>query len=341
MEFKGNFRITYDIYKEFSALARKWQYVLLIYALLLVAGLLVSTEYFVAMVCGVIVAELCYRLTVKRVYYENQKKYMESCLVTINSKGISERTDTSYNFFSADEVLKIIEKKDCFFIFVGKRIAVCLEKRQFENSGHIGQLTEVLRQYYSHVPTKLLPDSCVNTPNQPDEEKSYYIEPIIIDRTDNKKSVIRLYIIVSLVVVIACISPLRRSEKNMENTETNPVQEDLTLNLTKEYIAMGDRLMDIQQEYKKTDKYISSLDDIYDKLEEYDGKIKYYDEVRKPENVLLYHYGNLCYNLIYIMEKPYSQLNYIEKAEYDTLISQIREYKEKIQGCTGNENGII
>lgn len=346
MEFSGNFRITYNVYRAFAGEARKAQLTPLIicYIVLLLCSFFYSVVWFIALIFAIIFTEILYRVRVKRIYYENQKRYMENTVITVNSQGISEKSNTRTAFYSVNDILKIVEKKDCFFIFITKEVAICLEKRQFEDNQHISQFIAVLRQYYSHIPTKLLPNSYLDEFSFKEEisEKSYYIEPVVIDKASNKRSIIRLYIIVSLVVVVACISPVRHSEKNaVDESEAVEDYVDNTSVTIKEYIDLGNGLMDIQNTYKAEKEYMTELEDIYSRLEKYDSEISFYEENRAPEIVLLYHYTDLCYNLIYIMDKPYSQLNYMEKAEYDTVTSQINEYKQKLQGCVNNESGII
>lgn len=339
MEFKSRFRTNYNIYKD-AVFEMGKKYIMpafVIGIIILMLTYILSFKWFLIFTGIILIAIIILYFKIKHGYYSKITEYMSEVIITLNGEGVFvQGYKDKIQFYPIMSIVEIVETKKAVHIIVdnsGHNHIISMDKSMLINTDAEDLLKYVFAQYYNHIPNN------ITYGNVPDPDGKIIYNMGQDSNYNNLKSVVRLYIIVSLAVIIACIAPMydkREKPAKEREIELNYIEEGLEM-----YIQYGNELLEIQEGYKSAAQALSEVDDILDELDESYEMMDFFTDNREPRQVLAYRLDSACRNLIYIMEKPYSQLNYIEKDEYEKTIAQIKEYIGKIESISSSPTGKI
>jgi hypothetical protein len=103
---------------------------------------LLAVIVFVVIVCGVYLMRLYVKKRAKSVFQRN--KVSNVLHLTLDDGGINQKSEYSETYLAWEDVYRVRENKDCFFVFLNKNTAFYFPKRSFESSETRKRFTEII-----------------------------------------------------------------------------------------------------------------------------------------------------------------------------------------------------
>lgn len=103
---------------------------------------LIAVIALAVIVCGVYLMRLYVKKRAKSVFQRN--KVSNVLHLTLDDGGINQKSEYSETYLAWEDVYRVRENKDCFFVFLNKNTAFYFPKRSFESSETRKRFTEII-----------------------------------------------------------------------------------------------------------------------------------------------------------------------------------------------------